>query len=275
MNGEEKDELRFGFGRNWEDFIRRNFSEERVEISRKHLLGFLELPDLRGHSFLDIGCGSGIHSLAAFRSGADTIFGFDYDRNSVNASRLCHEFAGGPESWSITQGSVLDEAFIESQVPKASLVYSWGVLHHTGDVWRAIRNAAGRVAPGGLFYIALYSYDADWQPSAEFWLDVKKQYNRAGWFGKQKMLAWYIWRFMIAGDYKNVRKTWQRFKEHKNNRGMSLLVDIRDWLGGGPMEYVKDAEVARVCGELGLVPVRTKTGEACHEYLFRRPESPR
>ena len=275
MNGEDKDELRFGFGRNWEDFIRRNFSEERVEISRKHLLGFLGLENLKGHSFLDIGCGSGIHSLAAHRSGADSIFGFDYDQNSVNASRVCHQHAGRPSNWTITQGSVLDEAFMETQIPKASLVYSWGVLHHTGVVWRAIRNAASRVAPGGLFYIALYSEDADVQPSPEFWLDVKKRYNRAGWFGRQKMLAWYIWRFMIGGDYKNIRPTLRRFKEHKHNRGMSLLVDIRDWLGGWPMEYVKDAEVARFCGELGLTPIRTQTGEACHEYLFRRSDSPR
>lgn len=271
MNEANNDDLRFGFGRNWEDFIRRNFSEERVEISRRHLLGFLELENLNGHSFLDIGCGSGIHSLAAFRSGADTIFGFDYDQNSVNASRVCHGHAGRPANWTITQGSVLDESFMETKVPQASLVYSWGVLHHTGDVWRAIRNAAGRVAPGGLFYIALYSADADVQPSTEFWLEVKQRYNRAGWFGRQKMLAWYIWRFMIGGDYKNVRPTLRRFKEHKNKRGMSLLVDIRDWLGGWPMEYVKDAEVARLCGELGLSPVRTKTGEACHEYLFRKP----
>ncbi|MEO8358563.1 MAG: class I SAM-dependent methyltransferase [Vicinamibacteria bacterium] len=269
----DKNDLRFGFGRNWEDFIRRNFSEERVDISKRHLLGFLQLSDLKGHSFLDIGCGSGIHSLAAFRSGADSVTGFDYDQNSVNASRVCHEYAGKPINWSISQGSVLDASFMENKVPKASLVYSWGVLHHTGDVWTAIRNAAGRVAPGGLFYIALYSSDADVQPSPEFWLDVKQRYNQAGWFGRQKLLLWYIWRFMIAGDYKNVPVVMKRFREHKHNRGMSLLVDIRDWLGGWPMEYVRDAEVEKVCVEAGLTPVRVQTGEACHEYLYKRVES--
>ena len=35
-------------------------------------------------------------------------------------------------------------------------VYSWGVLHHTGDMYRALRGAAGRVAPGGRFLFALY-----------------------------------------------------------------------------------------------------------------------
>lgn len=267
---EDKDDLRFGFGRNWEDFIRRNFSEEKVEMSRRHLLGFLDLPDLKGHSFLDIGCGSGIHSLAAFRSGADTIFSFDYDPNSVKASRLCHDHAGQPANWTLTQGSVLDDEFMEKQVPKASLVYSWGVLHHTGDVWKAIRNAAGRVAPGGWFYIALYSVDAGVQPSPEFWLEVKQRYNRSGWLVRQWMVLWYIWRFMMYRNILAAPAVWKRFREGQKKRGMSVLIDIRDWLGGWPMEYVKDAEVERVCLGLGLTPVRTKTGEACHEYLFRR-----
>lgn len=261
---EEGDDLRFAFGRNWEDFIRKSFSEERVELSRRHLLDFLGLRDLKGHSFLDIGCGSGIHSLAAFRSGATTIFGFDYDQNSVKASRVCHEHAGRPANWTVLQGSVLDDAFMENRVPQATLVYSWGVLHHTGDVWRAIRNAAGRVAPGGFFYIALYSIDAGVKPSPEFWLEVKQRYNRAGWILRQAMVAWYIWRFM------GVVGLWRRLRADRRARGMSLLVDIRDWLGGWPMEYVKDAEVARVCEELGLTQIRTKTGEACHEYLFQR-----
>jgi SAM-dependent methyltransferase len=260
-----QEELRFGFGRNWEDFIRKNLSEERVEISRRHMLDFLGLSDLKGQTFLDIGCGSGLHSLAAFRSGAASIFAFDYDVHSVSASRVCHAHAGQPASWTILQGSVLDEAFMESRVPKASIVYSWGVLHHTGDVWTAIRNAAGRVAPGGLFYLALYSADADVKPSPEYWLDVKRRYNQAGWFGQQLMAAWYIVRHM------GLVSLWRRMRDPKGPRGMSVLIDTRDWLGGWPMEYVKDAEVARVCKDGGLEQVKLKTGEACHEYLFRRP----
>jgi len=264
---EEKD-LRFGFGRNWEDFIEKHFSEERVETSRQHLLEFLEVKDLRGRSFLDIGCGSGLHSLAAHRSGADSIFAFDYDQNSVSASRRCHDYAGRPAHWTITQGSVLDAAFMETRVPKASIVYSWGVLHHTGDVWGAVRLAAGRVAPNGLFYIALYSADADVRPSPEYWLQVKRRYNQTNWLGRQAMVLWYIGRFM------GVTSIWRLLRHAKGVRGMDLLVDIRDWLGGWPMEYVRDAEVLRVCAELGLAHLRTKTGEACHEYLFQRVTSP-
>ena len=260
----EEADLRFGFGRNWEDFLEKHFSEERVEISRRHLLDFLGMRDLKGQSFLDIGCGSGLHSLAAFRSGADSIFGFDYDENSVRASRVCHEFAGGPAHWTLMQGSVLDTEFMTTRVPKASVVYSWGVLHHTGDVWAAVRNAASRVAQNGLFYIALYSADADVRPSPEFWLEVKQRYNRAGKMRQRFMVLWYLWRFM--GPIDLARRLWR----NNGTRGMSLMTDIRDWLGGWPMEYVRDAEVLRVCADLGLSHVRTRTGEACHEYLFRR-----
>lgn len=261
-------EMRFEFGDNWTRFIKANLSESRIEIAQKHLLKFLGMETLSGKTFLDIGCGSGLHSLGAFRSGAKQIFSFDYDQKSVEATRICHQFAGKPGHWSVTQGSVLDPSFMNS-VPRADIVYSWGVLHHTGDVWTAIRLAADRVPPGGLFYIALYSRDADVKPSPDFWLEVKQRYNRASWFGKQWMVAWYIWRFLGP---KHPVKIWKRFKEHKAGRGMSLLVDIRDWLGGWPMEYVRDKDVLDTCEKLGLSHKRTTTGEACHEYLFQRAE---
>src|SRR5688572_14102121 len=105
---------RFAFGKNWEDYIQKYFSEERVEISRQHLLSFLNLDDLKGKSFLDIGCGSGLHSLAAFRSGAEKIYGFDYDLDSVTTAKKLREFAGNPSNWEIYQGSILDKDYLRT-----------------------------------------------------------------------------------------------------------------------------------------------------------------
>ena len=144
---------RFAFGENWADYIERNFSEERVEISRKHLLNFLRLSDLKGRVFLDIGCGSGLHSLAALQAGASKIISFDYDESSVATTRKLHEWAGSPRHWTIDQGSVLDRAYMVA-LPKADVVYSWGVLHHTGEMWTAVENAAIPLASDGIFYIA-------------------------------------------------------------------------------------------------------------------------
>ncbi len=268
--GMTKEELRFGFGRNWKDYIEKNLSDEAVEASKKWLLEFLGMKDLAGKSFLDIGCGSGLHSLAAFRAGAREIFAFDYDANSVAASQYCHRFAGSPGNWGIVQGSVLDESFM-SQLPEADIVYSWGVLHHTGDVWGAIRNAAGRVAKGGWFYIALYSADVQKPPyTAEFWLDVKRSYLKSSWFGRRRWEWWYIWNFMIDRKLWRLPEFFQRMRTHKKDRGMNLMTDIRDWLGGWPMEFVYDAEVVKFCEQLGFELKRMDTGKANTEFLFRR-----
>lgn len=263
-------ELRFGFGRNWKDYIEKRLSDERVETSRKHMLDFLGMADLKGKSFLDIGCGSGLHSLAALRSGAERIVGFDYDKNSVLATQYCQQYAGGPKNWTVTQGSVLDETFVET-LPQADIVYSWGVLHHTGDVWRAIRNAAGRVPPNGLFYIALYAADVQKPPyTAQFWLDIKQQYLKASWLGKRRLEWWYIWTFYLGKNIRRLPEFIKRVRDYRKNRGMDIMADLRDWLGGWPMEFVYDADAVKFCEQLGLRLERIKTGEANSEFLFRR-----
>ena len=99
---------------------------------------FLGKEDLDNKTFLDIGCGSGIHSLAAFLSGAKLIVSFDYDPQSVAATRILHRKAGEPKNWKIMQGSVLDEEFLRT-LGHFDFVYSWGVLHHTGQMWQAIK----------------------------------------------------------------------------------------------------------------------------------------
>jgi 2-polyprenyl-6-hydroxyphenyl methylase/3-demethylubiquinone-9 3-methyltransferase len=264
------EEMRFAFGKNWKDYIEKRLSDERVETSRLRMLEFLGMKDLAGRSFLDIGCGSGLHSLAAYRSGARQIVGFDYDPNSVLATKVCHQFAGSPGNWRFEQGSVLDEAFMQ-RLERADIVYSWGVLHHTGDVWGAIRNAADRVAPGGLFYIALYSADVQHPPrTAEFWLDVKRQYLKASWLGKRRWEWWYIWNCMVDRKVYRLPEVVQRLYSHKKDRGMDLMTDIRDWLGGWPMEFVHDAEAVKFCKGLGFKLEKIDTGKANTEFLFRR-----
>ena len=70
---------------------------------------------------------------------------------------------------------MLDDVFVQSQVPKADVVYSWGVLHHTGEMWHAIQNAGSRVHDRSWFYIALYASDAFTDPTPEYRLDVKRR----------------------------------------------------------------------------------------------------
>lgn len=258
---------RFEFGKNWLDYIHKNFNDEKAEISKKHLLSVLDRSDLKGLSFLDIGCGSGLHSYAAWQAGVTRLHSFDFDPNSVAATRYVNEKAGSPSNWTMEQGSVLDPNYM-GRLPMFDVVYSWGVLHHTGDVWQAIRNAAGRVKPGGLFYIALYSADVHIDPTPEFWLAVKRRYVSSGWLTRRCMDLWYVWRFMLYRKVQNLPAFIKRMQEYKKSRGMSLFTDVRDWLGGWPMEFVYDADTVKFCEELGFRKIKMLTGEANTEFVF-------
>ncbi len=268
------EDQRFEFGKNWLNYIHKNLTEEKVEISRKHMLRVLGQEDIKRMSFLDIGCGSGLHSFAAWQAGAREVYSFDYDPKSVEATRYVCGRAGNPANWAVVeQGSVLDDAYMEG-LPQFDLVYSWGVLHHTGDVWHAIRNAAGRVKTGGLFYIALYSADVQKNPTPEFWLEVKRRYVSSGWLRRRCMDAWYVWRFILNRRIRNLPVFIKRARTHKQSRGMSLFTDIRDWLGGWPMEFVYDAEVVHFCEQLGFRKVKMLTGEANTEFVFlKKPKA--
>lgn len=262
------EEMRFGFGANWADYVKHHFSDERVAIAQQHLLAVLKLPDLSGKTFLDIGCGSGLHSLAALKAGAKSIVSFDYDPNSVETARKLHQVAGGPPHWSIMQGSVLDTEFMNG-LSKADIVYSWGVLHHTGEMWNAIANAAGRLHEHSVFYIALYSSDVFTDPPASYWLDVKRTYNRATLLKKRWMDWEYAWNNIIRHELVNRRNPLKAIRSYKRSRGMSYWHDVRDWLGGYPMEFAGHRETETFLRERGLELLHVRAGEANTEFVFR------
>ncbi|WP_189546220.1 class I SAM-dependent methyltransferase [Mesorhizobium sp. M2E.F.Ca.ET.209.01.1.1] len=251
--------------------MEKHYSSERRSVAASKLLSFLGRESLEGMDFLDIGSGSGLHSLAAFDAKAERVHSFDFDPLSVKTTGKLRQLAGAPLNWTVERGDVLDFDYLE-KLGTWSLVYSWGVLHHTGAMWQAIENAAGRVAPGGLLFIALYSSNVV-KPSAQFWLDVKRRYNAADARHRRLMECWYIWRFGLGRNPLRWPLLLKQIYDKKKGRGMSYMTDVRDWLGGWPMEFADDQAVVSYLKDRFEL-VRMSTGEACTEFLFRERGSP-
>jgi SAM-dependent methyltransferase len=267
VSNEMSSEPRFDFGKNWERFVAVRLCQERVRMSKECLLAFLGAPDLKGKIFLDIGCGSGLSSLAAFEAGASRIISFDYDPHSVEATRRVRAMRNNPENWTVTQGSVLDAGFMES-LDKADVVYSWGVLHHTGGMWRALELAAGRMKDEGVMFIALYTTDG----MTEHWKRVKHRHVHSGQM-RRRWIEWnYAARVLTLALFFQRKMPWTVIREYSSGRGMDFMVDVRDWVGGYPFETATPQEVVRFGREkLGVALSNIKTGEACTEYLFVNP----
>lgn len=266
----------FSFGRNWEDYLRRALTPERVEHATRRTCALLGLERLDGLSFLDVGCGSGLFSLVAHRLGAARVLSFDVDERSVACCRELRARAGEPAGWEVARGSILDAAFVAA-LPRCDVVYAWGVLHHTGDLWGAIEAAASRVAPGGLFALAVYnrvehSFLGALRGSRGALL-LKRAYRGGGWAGRRAIEACWVCRDVVKWLVR-LRNPLVEIRHYAEQRGMSWWHDVRDWLGGYPYECASAGELFEYChGRCGLrlERMRSVSTLACHELLFSRP----
>lgn len=257
------DEVTFSFGRNWTDFLG-TVGDDEVEKAKADICEWLGEGVVSGNDVIDVGSGSGIHSLSFMRLGARRVHSFDYDQFSVNATKRLWSAGGEPAHWIVEHGSVLDKDYLDS-LGKFDIVYSWGVLHHTGEMWKAVRNCFGLVRPGGVVWIALYQKGPRYASD----LALKQKYNSASAFGKRVMVYGRVLRIMLsrARHLKNPF-TWNE----KSARGMNRYHDLIDWLGGLPYEVAEEDEVVRAAAESGLVLERIKIVKegGCSVYVFRQ-----
>lgn len=269
----------FSFGRNWEHFNARYLNEERVSLAQRALQQFLGVETLRGKTFLDIGVGSGIASLAALQLDATQVASFDVDPASVQCAKGLREAAGNPSHWNISHGSILDQAFLRT-LGTYDIVYAWGVLHHTGAMWQAIENAARLVKEGGLLYLAIYNKadgfaiypDGRFGPSS-FWRFEKRLYVALPAF-LQNLIDYVVMSLLIILYLLTLRNPFRIIRDHRKyfSKGMSWRINIKDWLGGYPYECATVAEVFAFVKKRGflLENLTCNNGLLNNEFLFRK-----
>lgn len=267
-----KNSNHFSFGKNWQNFLK-TLNEEKIEEAKKSLVDFLGGAErIKGKTFVDIGCGSGLFSYAAYKLGAARVLSVDVDEFSIACAKHLHEKEGNPETWQITKGSALDENFIKS-LGKFDIVYSWGVLHHTGDMLMAIRNVVKLANNSSLFYLAIYNKNrkAVFEGTSGFWLSVKKIYNSSGAVIKGIMEFVYI-SYLLLGLAFNGKNPFRYVRDYQYStlRGMDFLTDIKDWLGGYPYEYASVEEMKNLLSNDGFECLKCKEVRSigCNEFLF-------
>jgi 2-polyprenyl-6-hydroxyphenyl methylase/3-demethylubiquinone-9 3-methyltransferase len=270
-------ERAFAFGENWKRFVESSLSSEAVTFATRSFTDLLETEDLTGRAFVDVGCGSGLCSLVAHRLGASRVVSFDIDDESVECCRELREREGAPSTWEVTQGSVLETQFLE-KLGTFDVVFSWGVLHHTGAMWAALENASNLVRDGGTLAIAIYNRaealglypDGRFGPS-RWWIGLKRIYCRSPG-PVQNLVDFTALGIFFAAQLATLRNPFRSLREYRRQRGMDLRIDIRDWLGGYPYEYAAVDEIFHFFRARGYVLTNMKYhgGLRCNEYAFRK-----
>lgn len=260
---------RFQFGENWARFLG-VLNDWKIAQARSSLARMLGTDDLTGRTFVDVGSGSGLSSLVARQMGA-RVTSFDYDPASVACTaELRRRYFPDDPDWQVGPGSALDAGFLKG-LGTFDIVYSWGVLHHTGQMWKALDQVRGLVAPGGLLFIAIYNDQGAWSGR---WARIKRAYC-SGPAGKALVscafIPWWVLRG-LAADLVWRRNPLRRYREYGTDRGMSVWHDWHDWLGGYPFEYAKPEAILDFYRERGFELERMTTAGGsvgCNEFIFR------
>jgi len=265
---------RFEFGKNWRSFLK-HLDDRRITEAQKSLQTMLDCNDLQGKTFLDAGCGSGLFSLSARMLGA-SVRSFDYDSDSVECTRLLKQrYFPDDDKWEVTEGDLLDIKFV-SELGKYDIVYCWGVVHHTGQMWKAMDNLSLAVKDGGRLFISVYNRRGTIRTALTTWR--KREYSRSTILGKTVILTSYAIYFLLKKFIVDVLRFNNPLKSYLRigPRGMSMWHDIVDWVGGYPFETARPEEVFDFYRKRGFILEHLKTcggGLGCNEFVFQKPSS--
>jgi 2-polyprenyl-3-methyl-5-hydroxy-6-metoxy-1,4-benzoquinol methylase len=264
------EEPRFKFGKNWQNFLE-SISDEQLRNASSALSNLLDAESLEDESFLDAGCGSGIVSLAARQLGAERIHSFDYDKDSVEATRTLHSSSTSADDWTVEQGSLTDADYL-SKLGRFDTVYSWGVIHHTGAMWQVAESLPSLINPGGRLVVAIYN---DQGTLSSLWRIIKKVYVKSPSPVQLAIAGVYFLLASTARIAKNLI-TLHSFRRTRS-RGMSGWHDAVDWVGGYPFQVASRKQVTDFFESKGFTTEKVLSvgsRQGCNQFVFRAQSSP-
>lgn len=257
---------RFAFGKNWQSYSINSLTPARIEQSCRAFRDLVTGIDLRGRRFIDIGYGQGLSLIAAAQMGA-TVLGIDVDQDNIEALRRVQQAIGYPGVIEIRNASILDEGFVNEHRGRFDIVHSWGVLHHTGDMRKALENACALVAAEGYFICSIYN--RHW--SSPVWKIIKWSYNSLPGPLQRAMIA-LLYPVIYAAKFLVTRKNPKQM-----DRGMDFLHDVVDWIGGYPYEYADIEEIRNDVCRQGFSCLRVRAAQVptgCNEFVFQKTDRP-
>ncbi len=252
----------FDFGLNWQAFSETRIDDRRLAVAIESLQSLLQRNTLQGLSFLDVGCGSGLFSIAAYKLGAAKVIGIDINPRCIAVCERNRERLAPVAPITFLEVSALDLEGLRS-LGQFDVVYAWGSLHHTGAMWDAIRNMTKLVSPGGTLAISIYNRHL----TSPVWKVIKRLYNRLPALGQQVMAV------VFAGIIFVAKFLVTRRNPLEKERGMDFWYDVVDWVGGYPYEYATPQEVISFAEAEGFVlrrQVLARVPTGCNEFVFER-----
>lgn len=256
---------RFSFGKNWKSFLKK-VDKKRLDLAKESLIKFTKLKSFKNKSFIDIGCGSGLFSLSACLLNAKKVVSIDVDDESINCAKfLRSKFKISSTKWIIKKGSILDLNFIK-KMGVFDLVYSWGVLHHTGNMGTALKNITYLNKKNSLLYLAIYNEFKGF-PSSKTWYKIKKIYSKAPNFARFFLNYLFFLEIILSRLFRLKKR-----KDYKDSRGMDQFHDIIDWLGGFPYEFASVEKIVNFFEKRNfyLINIKKNKGWGCNEFLFKK-----